>query len=157
VIDREMGLYLQPKPITELDRLTFVVRQIQDLTAVPKSFLKYIPGNNQPQPNEAFRGLAKKEMMSLDNWHFTRSPKDPEIKGKIARGEATYSSDCRDKVSAEMPAGSWSIQEDVTGTVATLKSHLWPGLMSYHRCNSNIVGYCYMGDGICNQNLPFMV
>jgi len=27
-IDANMGLYLQPKPITELDRLTYVVHQI---------------------------------------------------------------------------------------------------------------------------------
>ena len=46
---------------------------------------------------------------------------------------------------------------DVTGTVATLKSQLWPGLYSYHRCNTSIYGYFYMGDGIRNGNLPFMV
>ena len=75
----------------------------------------------------------------------------------IARGEATYNVDCMDSVANELPKNSWSVQEDATGTVATLKSHLWPGLYAYHRCNTNIVGFVYMGDGITNLDLPFML
>jgi len=60
-------------------------------------------------------------------------------------------------VGKDFPKNSWSIQMDVTGTVSTLKSQLWPGLFSYHRCNTPIYGYFYMGDGIRNANLPFMI
>jgi len=86
-----------------------------------------------------------------------RKAKDPEIESLIARGEAIYNSECLDNVSKDFPQNSWSIQEDVTGTVATLKSHLWPGFFSYHRCNTDITGFVYIGDGIRNNNLPFMV
>lgn len=86
-----------------------------------------------------------------------RPPKDEEIKSLIARGEAVYNIDCLDSVAKDFPKKAWSIQSDTTGTVATLKSHLWPGLYSFHRCNTNIAGFVYMGDGIRNDNLPFMV
>jgi len=88
--------------------------------------------------NEAFSGLSKEQAFDLSSWQFARMPKDPEILGLYARGEAVYNEDCLDNVSKDFPKNSWSIQEDVTGTVATLKSHLWPGFYAYHRCNTSI-------------------
>ena len=107
--------------------------------------------------NEAFSGLSKEEAFNLDNWQFMSPPTNPEVKGMIERGEQTYNSDCFDKVSNAFPKNSWSIQEDVTGTLATLKSHLWPGFFAFHRVNTNICGFFYIGDGVRNSNLAFMV
>ena len=80
-----------------------------------------------------------------------------EIEDIFARGEAVYNASCLETVGDELPKKSWSIQKDTTGTVATLKSHLWPGLYAYHRCNTEIFGFFYFGDGIRNADLPFMV
>lgn len=118
--------------------------------------MKFVPSGKVAM-NEAFSGMAKDECLKLENWQFSRSPKDPEIQGVIAREEATFSSDVFDNVASEMPKNSWSLQTDVTGTVVTLKSHLWPGFYAYHRCNTSISGFVYMGDGIRNSDLPFMV
>lgn len=85
-IDATLGLYMQPKPITELDRLSYVVHQIINNVALPKMFLKYIP-SGELIINEAFRGLNKDDAFKLDNWHFSRKPTDPEICGRIQRGE----------------------------------------------------------------------
>jgi len=49
--------------------------------------------------NEGFSGLSKADAFNLDNWQFARMPSDPEILGKISRGEQIYNSDCLDKVS----------------------------------------------------------
>ena len=117
--------------------------------------MKFVPAGHTTF-NEAFRGLSKEEIFKLENWRFSREAQSPEIKSLIARGKATYHPDCQDSVADDFPKNSWSIQEDVTGTLATLKSHLWPGFYAYHRCNTNIAGYFYMGDGIRNENLPFM-
>jgi radial spoke head protein 9 len=86
-----------------------------------------------------------------------RDPKEQAIKDMIARGEAVYNPDCLDCVANDLPKNCWSIQEDVTGTVAFLKSNMWPGLFSYHKCNTNVSGFVYMGDGIRNVDLPFML
>ena len=155
-IDGELGLYMQPKPITELDRLSYVVHQIINIVALPKMFLKYIP-SGELIINEAFKGLSRDDSLKLENWHFSRKPTDPEICGRIQRGEQIFSTNCLETVANDCPKNAWSIQSDVTKTLATLKSHLWPGFMAYHRCNTDIVGFVYMGDGICNSNLPFMV
>uniref|UniRef100_A0A7S3IPB2 Radial spoke head protein 9 homolog n=1 Tax=Strombidium inclinatum TaxID=197538 RepID=A0A7S3IPB2_9SPIT len=151
-----MGIIMPPKPITELDRLSFVFNQIKQIFAVPKGFCKFTPLEKIVE-NEAFNGLSKDQMLSVENWQFHRDPQDPEIQNLIARGEAVYNADCLDSVAKDFPKNSWSIQKDVTGTVATLKSHLWQGFYAYHRCNTDISGYIYMGNGIKNENLPFMV
>lgn len=147
---------MYPKPITELDRLAYVVSELKANFAVPKGSMKYTP-SGAIDYNEGFRGLAKADSLSLDNWQFSRDPKDEEILSLISRDEATYNVNCLDAVAKDFPKNAWSIQSDVTGTVATLKSHLWPGLISYHRCKTNIAGFFYMGDGVRNANLPFMV
>ena len=75
----------------------------------------------------------------------------------IARLEAVYSDDFLDPIAADKPNFSWSIIKDTTGTVATLRSQLWPGFYAYHRCNTSIYGSVYIGDGIKNIDLPFML
>ena len=42
-IDPQQGIYMQPKPITELDRLVYVINQIEKLVAAPKNYLKIVP------------------------------------------------------------------------------------------------------------------
>ena len=108
--------------------------------------------------NEAFKGLSKECAFKQENWvFFARSVTDKEIIGKKERGEAIYSNDAMETVASDCLKNDWSIQSDTTGTVANLKSHLWPGFIAYHRCNTNIFGHLYIGDGICNENLAFMV
>ena len=43
LIDADLGVYIQPKPVTELDRLSYVVAQIRRLHCVPKNRLKRTP------------------------------------------------------------------------------------------------------------------
>ena len=107
--------------------------------------------------NEAFNGLSRDDASNLSNWQFTRSPTEPEVCSRIERGEAIYTDQFLDSVSNDSLKNAWSVQYDQTNTVATLKSHQWPGLIAYHRSCTNISGYFYFGDGICNQDLPFMV
>ena len=131
MVDQDLGIVMQPKPVTELDRLAYVVDQLKRNFAVPRGSMKHTPLGTVI-PNEGFRGLTKDKMCELENWQFTRDPTDPEIKSLIDRDEATYNDNCLDCVAKDFPKCSWSIQTDVTGTVATLKSQLWPGLYAYH-------------------------
>jgi radial spoke head protein 9 len=151
-----MNLKIQPKPVTELDRLTVFVHDLANQFAVPKGSYKYTP-NEETVRNEAFRGLGLEEALQLDNWQFTRKPRDPSIKDMIARGEATYKADCLDSVAKELPRQSWTLRKDMTGSVVTLKSVMYPGLYAFHRCCTSMSGYVYMGEGLTNLNLPFMV
>ena len=45
VVDAEKGIFLPPKPITELDRLATVVLMLSENFPTPKGSLKYVPAN----------------------------------------------------------------------------------------------------------------
>jgi len=46
LIDGDLGIYIQPKAITELDRLTYVVYQLNKLNCLPKNKLKLTPNGD---------------------------------------------------------------------------------------------------------------
>jgi hypothetical protein len=67
VIDADMGVFMQAKPVTELDRLSFVYHQITLNQVVPKGQLKYTPAQKF-EMNEAFSGLSKEDSFKFENW-----------------------------------------------------------------------------------------
>ena len=75
----------------------------------------------------------------------------------IQRDEAVYNSNFLDDISADFPKNSWSLVKDTTGSVANLRNNLWPGFYSFHRVNTPVFGSLYIGNGIRNNELPFMV
>ena len=75
----------------------------------------------------------------------------------IQRDEAVYNANFLDDISADFPKSSWSLVKDTTGAVANLRNNLWPGFYSFHRVNTTVFGSLYIGDGIRNNDLPFMV
>ena len=157
VIDAAAGIVLPPKHLTELDRLAVVVHQIdRRCHAVPKGCVKYTPSHTVCQ-NEAFRGLNAENAMDLANWQHFRQVECEENKDLIARHEAVYNDCFLDSCASDMPHKCWSILSDVTKSVAIVRNQLWPGYYGYHRCNTNVFGSVYIGDGLRNNDLPFML
>lgn len=72
VIDEDQGIVLPPKPVTELDRLSHIVNEIDhQCSVVPKGSYKFTP-LKEVRKNEAFRGLSKEESddsaFTIANW-----------------------------------------------------------------------------------------
>ena len=62
-----------------------------------------------------------------------------------------------DDIQSDHPKGSWNIVEDTTREVALIRNRLWPGYFAYHRARTHVFGGVYVGSGIKNLDLPFMV
>ena len=101
--------------------------------------------------------MSKKDAFTLDGWQHIRPAECKEQRELVERLEAVYSDNFLDPVSGDKPNQSWSIISDVTSSVAVLRSQLWPGYYGYHRCNTQVYGAVYIGDGIKNVDLPFML
>ena len=157
VIDAAAGIVLPPKHLTELDRLCVVVHQIdRRCMCVPKGVMKYTPSHTVTM-NEAFKGLSCQDAMKLGNWQHVRPVESEDKKELIARHEAIYNDCFLDELESDMPYKCWSVLGDVTKTVAVIRSQLWPGFYAYHRCNTNVFGCVYIGDGLRNNDLAFML
>ena len=106
--------------------------------------------------NEAFRGLKADQAFDICNYFHFRAPllkKNVELN---ARKEGVYNDDFLDNADEDIPKGSWSVLKDTMGTVSILRSKLWPGFYSFHKCNSAIYGGFYIGSGCKALDIPFM-
>lgn len=141
--------------LTELDRLSFVVQQIEhDCQIVPKGALKMTP-LNELRKNEAFRGLKLDQASKVENYYHFRAPvlkKNVELN---QMREGVYNNDFLDNASEDLPAHHWSVHKDTLGSLAVLRSKLWAGFYAYHKVNSSIFGALYVGTGCKNRDAPF--
>ena len=155
VVDED--IVIPPKPVTELDRLAYVVYTIEDQSqVVPKSSYKFSP-LQEVKRNEAFQGLSREKGFSLEGYQHFRPIQQKEKLAIAQRGEAVYNDAFLDEITQDLPKNSWSIVSDITESVAILRSLLWPGYYSYHRVNTPLFGGVYLGYGIRNHDLPFML
>ena len=122
---------------------------------MPRGAVKKTP-LQEVRRNEAFRGLKADQAFDVCNYFHFRAPllkKNVELN---ARKEGVYNDDFLDNADEDIPKGAWSVLKDTMGTVAILRSKLWPGFYSYHKCNSQIYGGFYIGNGCKALDIPFM-
>ena len=106
--------------------------------------------------NEAFRGLKLQDSLNVQNYFHFRKPQNKKTIELNMRKEGIYNDEFLDCASEDLPAGHWSVQSDTMGTVAVLRSKLWPGYYFYHKSNSTIYGGLYVGNGCKALDIPFM-
>ena len=70
---------------------------------------------------------------------------------------AVLSTNILDEIDRDIPVGCWSTQLNSSKTVVIVKSLLWPGYFSYCDVNGTSFGGVYMGDGVKNSDLPFLL
>lgn len=145
------------KNITELDRLAFVVNEIErQCHLVPEGSVKLTP-LHELRRNEAFTGLSKEDASDLSKYvHFRRV----EFKDKIdqmERDDSVFRHDFLDVVNNDPIKGSWTLHLDTSGSVANIRNLLWPGYYAYHKVGTELHGSFYFGDGRKNNDLPFML
>lgn len=153
--DDEVGI--PPKNMTELDRLAFVVMAIEnDCQIVPVGSIKLTP-LHEVRKNEAFKGLTHENAFSEESYLHFRSAQTKEKKDLNQKDDAIFRPDFLESIAQDDIRGSWSVQPDTTKTQVIIKSLLWPGYYAYHKLRSKIFGGVYIGDGIKNVDLPFML
>lgn len=147
----------KPKNITELDRLAYVVNEIdRQCHLVPEGSVKLTP-LHELRRNEAFTGLSKEEATNLAKYvHFRKV----EFKDKIdqmERDDSVFRHDFLDVIDNDPIKGSWSLHLDTTESIANIRNFLWPGFFAYHKIGTTMYGNFYFGDGRKNNDLAFML
>jgi radial spoke head protein 9 len=106
--------------------------------------------------NEAFRGLNLEEAKKVQNYLHYRAPLLRKNIDLNKRKEGIYYDDFLDNAAEDLPVGHWSVQTDTLGSVAVLRSKLWPGYYFFHKANSEIYGGLYVGNGCKSLDVAFM-
>jgi radial spoke head protein 9 len=145
------------KGVTELDRLAYVISTVEkECQIVPIGALKMNP-LREVRRNEGFKGLRGDAALHLSNYVHFRGVLSKEKRDLIDRDEGIFNNAFLDLVSSDLLKGAWSVQKDTTESTVLIRNKLWPGYYSYHRMNTSIYGGLYIGNGIRNNDLPFML
>ena len=144
--------------ITEQDRLSYVVACIeQQCQIVPvgsyrKNTLACV------QINDAFRGLKYAELENLECFMHLRPCQQRDKIDLCAREEDIFCHEFLDNAALQKPEEAWTVQRDeINQASVVLRSRVWPGFSAYARANAPIYGAVYLGNGIRQVDLPFMI
>ena len=147
---------LKKKNLTESDRLSFVVRSIEnDTSVVPVGAFKMLP-IKEMRRNDVFEGLQPEEIDKIGNYLHFRQVQNQNKKDLIAMGKAVFDFAFLDSIEEDKIKGCWSIQTDSAKTVSNIRSLIWPGYFAYHKAGTTMFGGVYIGYGIKNVDIPFM-
>jgi radial spoke head protein 9 len=60
-------------------------------------------------------------------------------------------------IGEDQPRGCWIIQKNSSGEKVSIRNLKWPGYFGYHEACTSTYGGVYIGDGMSNADLPFMI
>ncbi|KAF6265861.1 radial spoke protein 9 [Scenedesmus sp. NREL 46B-D3] len=125
--------------VTEVQRLRTMIDNVNSATAVqPKGYF-IANAHNEVVPNRLFSGLDYPDKLES---YVHRSSLLEEGKGGGLAGDVR---------------GSWSLQYDSFKGVALLRSLLFPGYCFYYSSHGLTWASLYVGDGLQNNDLVFML
>ena len=109
------------------------------------------------RPNNFFYGLNEIKAKDLSQWHHFRSPQTESGRQKIEADNVVFSSDFLDNLVEDKPKGVWSLQVSADGNCSSCRNLQWPGYSAFHRLGTANFGSFYIGNGIKNIDLAFML
>lgn len=141
--------------IKEDQRLATVIQAIDaDCAVVPYgSYIRTSAG--EMVPKSSFVGLSRADAGKLQSYMHFRIPIRKRTKSEKAQQDLSL--DFFDRISEDVPAGSWSLQHERGGDVIVLKSLVWPGFSFFHAPGTTNYGYVYNGIAQKNADLAFML
>jgi len=144
-------------PLTELNRLSQVVQEIDfDTAAVPKASYA-LNEAHMVVPSSDFKGLGLTEAKSLGSYVHFRPPTSVACLRALARTDVQFYSNFLDPLKEDLPKGCWAVRQDPSVSLVTLRSLTWPGYVAYHIPGTVKFGGLYFGYGQKNRDLPFIL
>lgn len=156
-VDQEVKQVEKRLNFTELCKLSFIVKAIDYSTNIfPKGGFKILP-IHEIRKNETFKGLKSEELLDIKNYHYFRPISSEERKKIIESDEAIFREDFLDCVEEDPVKGSWTMQLDSTKQIVNIRNLTWPGYFAIHKSNTNMFFGIYIGNGLKNTDLSFMI
>jgi len=145
------------KVLTELERLTQVVQEIDfDTAAVPKGSYA-LNEAHVVVPSSDFKGLGLSQAASLDSYVHFRPPISVACLRAMAHTDAQFYANFLDQLKDDLPKGCWAVRQDPSVSLVTLRSLNWPGYVAYHTPCTTKFGGVYFGYAQKCRDLAFIL
>lgn len=107
--------------------------------------------------NSNFYGLTNQEAKQLQSYLHIRPAQQKWNTNLLTRPDYNYSMDFLDSIDTDIPKGCWNLSLEQSGSVAYLKNLYWPGMLYFHKIRTSDAGFCYVGNGRKNFDVPFLL
>jgi len=149
-----------PRRLTELERLSYNVHQIESETGIVPRGAYYITATGAIVRNSAFDGLSVEESRKLDSYLLWRDAQQPATLASIRKMGVANHQDFLDTIvpKPSKVKSTWSLHISDSGLEVSLRSLLYPGFEFQLEAGSNSrFGGAYFGNGEKNADLLFML
>ncbi|KAI9101039.1 hypothetical protein DFS34DRAFT_612977 [Phlyctochytrium arcticum] len=154
----EEGGQPQERTINEEKRLSGTIALINYETEIVPRGAYYRDSLRKIHKNTNFNGISKSGLDQLTNYLHFREGFDVNKRTLQERAQSFDPSiDIFETIAKDDPKGVWSTQVERTGSVAILRSLLWPGYVFFHTPSPLKWGAMYLGTGQRNLNIGFML
>ena len=153
----ENGDPLQPELFREEHRLAFHVKQIDVDACVAPRGAYLVDSKGNVVKNKTYDGLTFEAAGFLSSYFHFRPPTSPHAQQALAKAGVVRPGDFLDPIKDDKPPGCWALQCDASKQIAFLRSLYYPGAFFFHKIATNSFGNVYVGDGLPNDDLQFML
>ncbi|CRG97727.1 conserved Plasmodium protein, unknown function [Plasmodium gallinaceum] len=141
--------------VIELERLSYIVRKIdEEAFIIPYNSVKIT--NNLEVKFSNFSGLNILDALKLTSWVHFRYPKNLTY-DKIKNYDTFFLNNFLDSIESDNPTNMWNIKINEELSKISIINHLYPGYIFYHILNTPFYASLYIGNGISNYDLPFLL
>lgn len=148
-----------PRRLTELERLSYAVQQIEHDTGVTPLGSYYVTATGDILRNPAFSGLSLDDARKLSSYQLLRNPVLPQTLAATRKAGVANHHGFLDTLALAggKVSHSWSLQLSDDGLEVSLRSLLYPGFE--YRLEAGTLNFQggYMGTGEKNGDLLFML
>ncbi|XP_034950657.1 radial spoke head protein 9 homolog [Chelonus insularis] len=143
--------------LKEENRLAATVKLVTDeAMIIPRGSWIKRP-NGDITENEAFEGLDLNKALQTKYYLHTRLSQKSKTYNVMSSSFHEYAFDFLDNLEGDVPKGCWIIQPHLRHNMVIIRSMYWPGMTFYQQINSLNHGCLYVGNGIKNFSVPFMI
>jgi len=93
----------------------------------------------------------------MENYMHFRNVQDENKKAALDKPDAPFTRDFLEPISSDKPLKCWNMQSNNRGDTVLIRSLTWPGYQFCHRKSSKQFAGVYIGDGLKNQEVHFIV
>lgn len=145
------------KVLTEQDRLSQVVTEIDYDTAVVPKGSYVLNESHQVKPGVDFKGLSFSDAQELSAYVHLRPAASIAKLRALANDDTQFYSNFLDPLTEDLPKGAWALRTDPASSYVSLRNLVWPGYASYCVPGTPRFGGIYFGHALKNRDLPFLL
>jgi len=147
----------ESKHLLEEERLACVIHEIDHLCSVVPVGAYLLSSSQQVVLNPFYMGLSLEKGSEMNSYLHLRKPEVLPNKPLADRANLAKTTQFLDSIADDVPKGSWSLKHDEANNMMIVRSLAFPGYVHFNVVGSPIFGSAYVGTGLRNWDLAFML